>query len=582
MQFFRRSWLLIAILALAAALRLWGVTRHDVIDDEALMAFRSYGWLDTWFGSMRSPVDLFTSEQWWQTLSFHDHPPLHFWVEHLSFRWLGPTVLALRLPFVAAGMLVVILAYVVGRQLFDHRYGLVAAALAAALNYPVWASRVGFQEGILLVWLFACLALFLRSLKDARWCLAVGPAFGLGVLTKYSVVVMLPVLLGGYLLLYPRVVRQVWWYAGAVVAVLVMAPVIVYNAMLYRTRGHFDATLWAMLGRRHEDFASDYHPFSAFGDWFNWFHWMPDGFGWLALALVAAGLALVISDLVRGWRTNRRLQIFGWVALSAVASTAVFLSLSPGRKQYVALASLPVVLCGAYGLRRALDAKPFRGAVVTAAILLLAAQTANSQWRPQPWGIPGVAYHTLRPTSYLYRALDRYLDEIFANQPPVYQDAVNPQVTVRIQRRYAAAYGDWYPAERSPLVVFDERFDFAAVRWTVLLPSIYQFRTILITSNLVDFLQRNGGDYFERKRFNDFRFIFFAPGRAPDGGGSGSGFAERMRRLLVAAGYTPERVVSDAAGREAFVVYRTDTLDFLYAARDPAGVALPAGSASPP
>lgn len=572
MPLVKRYWLLGAILLLAVVLRGFGLTRHDVIDDEALMAFRSYGWLDTWFGSMRSPVDLFTSEQWWQALSFHDHPPLHFWVEHFSFQRLGPTVLALRLPFVAAGMLVVILAYVVGRQLYDHRYGLVAATLTAVLNYPVWASRVGFQEGILLVWLFACLAMFVRSFKDARWCLGVGLAFGLGALTKYSVVVMLPVLLGGYLLLYPRVVRQVWWYAGAVVAVLVMAPVIVYNAMLYRTRGHFDATLWTMLGRRHEDFASDYHPFSAFGDWFNWWHWMPDGFGWLALVVTGAGLVWLLSDLVRCWRTNRPLRMFGWVALSAVASTAVFLSLSPGRKQYVALASLPVVLGAAYGLRWMLDAKPFGGTAVTVAVLLLAAQTANSQWRPQPWGIPGVAHLTLRPTSYAYRELDRYFDEIFANQPPVYQDALSPQVTVHIQRRYAAAYGDWYSRERSPLVIFDERFDFAAVRWTMLLPSIYRYRTILITSNLVEILQREGGDYFERKRFNDFRFVFFSLSRVARDG-DGSIFAERMRKRLMDAGYVPERTLPDASGRDAFVVYRTNTLDFLYAARDTAGAA---------
>ena len=58
-RFSRPTVALVLLLAAAVVLRLPGLTRHDVVDDEALMALRSYGGIDTWVGSMKSPIDLF-------------------------------------------------------------------------------------------------------------------------------------------------------------------------------------------------------------------------------------------------------------------------------------------------------------------------------------------------------------------------------------------------------------------------------------------------------------------------------------------------------------------------------------------
>ena len=88
------------ILLLAAGLRLYQLDRADVITDEALIAFRSLGYVD-FFASpdQTTPWEWFSDVPAWARLSFHDHPPLVFLVQHGSFLLFGENELGLRLPF---------------------------------------------------------------------------------------------------------------------------------------------------------------------------------------------------------------------------------------------------------------------------------------------------------------------------------------------------------------------------------------------------------------------------------------------------------------------------------------------------
>src|SRR3989338_8259444 len=474
----RRYFALLGILALAVLFRFPNLLQHDVADDEALMAYRSVGWLDTWFGSLKSPVDFFQSEQWWQKFSFHDHPPLLFFVEHQFFQIFGPTVMALRLPFAIAGVVAVWLIYLVGNELFGRRAGLLAAAALAVTNYAVWLSRVGFQEGLLIMWMLATLWFFLRSLDDPRYLVAVGGGVGLSLLTKYSAVVLLPVILGGYFLFRPKILRTRWAAMGLAITMFCLTPVIVYNVMLLKTRGHFDATLWAMLGQRHADFAADKHAFQPWSAMLDWFHWMPEGFGWPLLSMAVAGIAvlawrifiheekgddhqtilrwtapgvvaavfLLLSSssalppyifiriippaAVLGslsfflWYVARRNRHAlhqhhrgAWMVLGLIAVTFLFLCVTPARKQYPALMSIPMALGTGYFLAGLMRSRVGTASVV-GILMLVAIPTANGQLLLRPYGTPGVSYLTLRPTSSAYRTLDAWLDRLYQGQPP--------------------------------------------------------------------------------------------------------------------------------------------------------------------
>jgi 4-amino-4-deoxy-L-arabinose transferase-like glycosyltransferase len=56
-------------------------------------------------------------------------PPLAYWVAAGMFRWMGVNELAGRLPFAVAGWLTIALVYRFGRDLFNPRFGFLAAAM---------------------------------------------------------------------------------------------------------------------------------------------------------------------------------------------------------------------------------------------------------------------------------------------------------------------------------------------------------------------------------------------------------------------------------------------------------------------
>jgi Dolichyl-phosphate-mannose-protein mannosyltransferase len=84
-------------------------------------------------------------------LSLHDlfrnlyygdrHPPLHHLVLWLTIRAFGDSEFAVRLPSLIAGTLVIPVLYELGRELYDRRTGLIAAAFAAASPLLVWYSQ---------------------------------------------------------------------------------------------------------------------------------------------------------------------------------------------------------------------------------------------------------------------------------------------------------------------------------------------------------------------------------------------------------------------------------------------------------
>ncbi|MGH3472025.1 MAG: glycosyltransferase family 39 protein [Nocardioidaceae bacterium] len=98
------------------------------------------------------------------------HPPLHYvilwWVEH-NF---GTGQLAARMPSIVAGVLTVPLLYLCGRDMFNRRTGLLAAALGAISPFLVWYSQEARPYALLM--LFALLAVWAQSWTlrtDARW-----------------------------------------------------------------------------------------------------------------------------------------------------------------------------------------------------------------------------------------------------------------------------------------------------------------------------------------------------------------------------------------------------------------------------
>ena len=109
-------------------------------------------------------------------LSFHDmfenlqyadrHPPLHHVVLWLTVRVIGDGELAVRVPSLIAGTLVIPALYLLGRELYDRRTGLIAAAFGAASPLLIWYAQESRMYAF--VTLFGLLALWtqLRAIRN--------------------------------------------------------------------------------------------------------------------------------------------------------------------------------------------------------------------------------------------------------------------------------------------------------------------------------------------------------------------------------------------------------------------------------
>ena len=112
-------------------------------------------------------------------LSFHDmfenlqfgdrHPPLHHITLWLTVRAFGDGEMAVRLPSLIAGTLVIPALYLLGRELYDRRTGLVAAAFGAASPLLIWYAQEARMYAF--VTLFGLLALWtqLRAIRNPSW-----------------------------------------------------------------------------------------------------------------------------------------------------------------------------------------------------------------------------------------------------------------------------------------------------------------------------------------------------------------------------------------------------------------------------
>ena len=109
-------------------------------------------------------------------LSFHDlfenlqygdrHPPLHHVVLWLTVKAFGDGEMAVRIPSIVAGTLAIPALYLLGRELYDRRTGLVAAAFGAASPLLIWYSQEARMYAF--VELFGLLALWtqLRAIRN--------------------------------------------------------------------------------------------------------------------------------------------------------------------------------------------------------------------------------------------------------------------------------------------------------------------------------------------------------------------------------------------------------------------------------
>jgi 4-amino-4-deoxy-L-arabinose transferase-like glycosyltransferase len=121
----------------------------------------------------------------WNRQAYVKKPPLLFWALIGSFKLLGESEFAARLPSVAAGLATLLLIYLTAAGAAGRLAGTLAAL--APLQFYFFIARGGRDcatDAPLLLFLTLALYAILRAREDRRFCALAGVASGLAILSK--------------------------------------------------------------------------------------------------------------------------------------------------------------------------------------------------------------------------------------------------------------------------------------------------------------------------------------------------------------------------------------------------------------
>jgi 4-amino-4-deoxy-L-arabinose transferase-like glycosyltransferase len=164
---------------------------------------------------------------------FVGYPPLTPLLARVALELFGPSLVGVRLFAALAQSIVMLLAGLMARELGGSRFGQVVAALAVAI------APVALAGGALLtysdfdsLWWVLIAYLMIRLLKsdNPRWWLGIGAAIGLGLMTKYTILILVAgVVVGVILTRARRHLLSPWLWGGVGLALLIFLPNLIWQ-----------------------------------------------------------------------------------------------------------------------------------------------------------------------------------------------------------------------------------------------------------------------------------------------------------------------------------------------------------------
>ncbi|MEO6563878.1 MAG: glycosyltransferase family 39 protein, partial [Nitrosospira sp.] len=166
-------------------------------------------------------------------LSFYDHPPMVAWLIWLGTAIFGNTEFGVRIGAFVCGLITMGYLYALARNLYDKTTAMRTVLLLAVLPFYFATGMVMTADAPLVAAWAATLYYMERALLGERnWAwLGMGIAFGLGILSKYTLGLLGPAALL-FVILDPASRRWLYRphaYLAAALALLLFSPVIIWN-----------------------------------------------------------------------------------------------------------------------------------------------------------------------------------------------------------------------------------------------------------------------------------------------------------------------------------------------------------------
>jgi dolichol-phosphate mannosyltransferase len=185
-------------------------------------------------------VELMPEETYYWSYSRHldfgylDHPPMVAWLIKLSTMLFGQSEFGVRFGALCCGAVTSVFVYRLAYNLYGASCALAALLLAQALPFFFLSGLLITPDSPLTAAWAASLYFLERALigGQARAWLFAGTSLGLGMISKYSIALLVPVTF--LFMLWDRQARH-WWrrpepYLAAAIAAIIFSPVIIWNA----------------------------------------------------------------------------------------------------------------------------------------------------------------------------------------------------------------------------------------------------------------------------------------------------------------------------------------------------------------
>ena len=164
---------------------------------------------------------------------FVPYPPLTPFLERIGLSVFGLSLVGLRLFAVIAQAAAILVTGLIARELGGGCLAQIAAALSVALSPLPLFEGTEFQYTTFdyLWWvLIAYFVVRLLKSEDPRWCLTIGAAAGIGLMTKYTMLFFIAGIVAGMLFTSARrYLASRWFWAGAGLALLIFLPNLIWQ-----------------------------------------------------------------------------------------------------------------------------------------------------------------------------------------------------------------------------------------------------------------------------------------------------------------------------------------------------------------
>ena len=462
---------LVLVLSIAALLRFFDLGKGEVLTDEVFYSFRAIKLVDfVEADNQPTPYEWFDPDiPLWTRYSFHDHPPLVFLIQHVSIRAFGDTPFAIRFPSAVFGVLSVLLVYIIGARYFDKRAALLGALFLAVTVSHVYISRLALQEATIIFFILLTLYSIIRTLDRDRYFLLLGVSLGLALLTKFTALILIPVIFVFYYIFKRRTFRNKHFWKGLLIALLLFTPVIYYNIRLYQAVGHFDFQFSYLFGQDPEVWkVAPGKEIGTIGDRMRDF--FPNLFSlnsWVFLIISFVGMAYSAFFLKR-WKERSYFDIIGTgLPLLFIVIIALFLLYIGPSLRFLSMLTPLLALAIAPFAHFLLQKRTALLSVFIPILLFELFFTANTFFTGTSIGTKGITYSTVQNDTYQwgYREVGEYLDEeLYAKMPAIVSD-MTFEFLNELHDERVTAYTESGAEPYAALILYDENIFFVPQLW---------------------------------------------------------------------------------------------------------------------